>query len=132
MTQQFHFWDYILRMTKHQYKRIYASLCSQWCSVYSLKILFIYLFIYLLKEGKGGKKKGGETLICCLSHMPQPGTQACALTGNQTSDLLVCRMILNQLSHNGLGCSLHFYIRHPSTREGVFHCGFDLHFPYNE
>ena len=28
-----------------------------------------------------------------------PATQACALTGNQTSDPLICRLALNPLSH---------------------------------
>ena len=28
-----------------------------------------------------------------------PTTQACALTGNRTSDLLLCRMMPNELSH---------------------------------
>ena len=38
---------------------------------------------------------------------PQPGTwpatQVCALIGNQTSNLLVCRLALNPLSHNNRG-----------------------------
>ena len=32
-----------------------------------------------------------------------PTTQACALTGNQTGDLLVCRPALNPLSHTSQG-----------------------------
>ena len=32
-----------------------------------------------------------------------PITQACALTQNQTSDILLCGMMLNQLSHTGQG-----------------------------
>ena len=49
------------------------------------------LFIYFQTEGKGGRKRGRETLMCgCLSHAPPsgtwPATQACALTGNQTND----------------------------------------------
>ena len=32
-----------------------------------------------------------------------PATQACALTGNQTSDLLVLRPVLNPLSHTSQG-----------------------------
>ena len=40
----------------------------------------------------------------CLSRAPYWGpdraaTQSCALTGNQTSDPLVCRLVLNPLSH---------------------------------
>ena len=32
-----------------------------------------------------------------------PATQACALTGNQTGEVLVCRLALNPLSHTGQG-----------------------------
>ena len=46
----------------------------------------------------------------------RPTTQACALTGNRTSDLLVCRMMPNPLSHTSQG-KAQFFIReleHPS------------------
>ena len=54
------------------------------------------------------RKTGRETSMCgCLSHTPplgtQPATQACALTGNQTSDSLVHRPVLNPLSHTSQG-----------------------------
>ena len=43
----------------------------------------------------------------CLLHAPNwgPGlaTQACALTGNRTGDLLVCGMMHNPLSHTSQG-----------------------------
>ena len=32
-----------------------------------------------------------------------PATQACALTGNQTSNLLVLELVLNPLSHTSQG-----------------------------
>ena len=35
-------------------------------------------------------------------------TQACALTGNQTSNTLVLRLALNPLSHTGQGCFFGF------------------------
>ena len=42
-----------------------------------------------------------------FSQQPQPGTwpttQACALTGNRTHDLPVCRLALNPLSHTSQG-----------------------------
>ena len=48
----------------------------------------------------------------CLSHTPQlgtwPATQACALNRNRIGDLLVCRPVLNPLSHNSQGYSLIF------------------------
>ena len=43
----------------------------------------------------------------CLSRAPYwgtwPATQACALTGNQTSDLLIRKPALNPLSHTSQG-----------------------------
>ena len=38
-----------------------------------------------------------------------PATQACALTGNQTSDLLLHRPVLNQRSHTSQGYSNEFF-----------------------
>ena len=56
-----------------------------------LKILFIYLFIYL--EGKGGGKKEGKISVWLPLLWPSlgtwPATQARALTRSQTSDPLV-------------------------------------------
>ena len=47
------------------------------------------------------------------SHAPPlgtwPATQTCALTGNPTGDTLVCRLVLNPLSHTSQG-SLSSYI----------------------
>ena len=40
-----------------------------------------------------------------------PATQACALTGNQTGDPLVCRPALNPLSHTNQGPREYFDIR---------------------
>ena len=43
-----------------------------------------------------------------LTHLqmgPWPATQACALAGNRTSKLLVCRLGLNPLSHTSQGVS---------------------------
>ena len=66
---------------------------------------FIYLF---LDRGKGVRKGGTEASMCgCLLLTPLlgtwPATQACALTGNQTSNPLFPRPALNPLSHTGQG-----------------------------
>ena len=54
-------------------------------------------------------EKGRETSMCgCLSSAPLlgtwPATQACALTGNGTSDPLVPRPVLSPLSQTSQGC----------------------------
>ena len=38
-----------------------------------------------------------------------PATQACALTGNQTGDPLVCRLVLYPLSHTSQGMTFYNY-----------------------
>ena len=53
-------------------------------------------------------EREGEKHQCVgASHAPPtgtwPATQACALTGNQTSDPLVHRLALNPLSHTSQG-----------------------------
>ena len=75
---------------------------------------FIHLFFE--RKGEGERKRGRETLMCeryidWLSlARPQlgtwPTTQACALTGNQTSDLLLRRPVLNPLSHTSQGLDI--------------------------
>ena len=76
--------------------------------VFFLNILFIYFY----REGNGRRKRGKETSITYLPYIPPPGTkpatQPCVLTGNQTSDLFVCRPALNPLNHTSQGLSLDF------------------------
>ena len=76
---------------------------------------FIYVF---LDRGERWEKEKGRNINCgCLSRTSprlgtQPATQACAPTGNQTSDPLVHKPVLNPLSHTSQGyCNL-FYSRH--------------------
>ena len=72
----------------------------------------VFFFFFFKREGKGerkGKKHQceRETLIGCLSHVPQPATeltsQASALTGNQTSDLSLCGTTSNYQNSSGQG-----------------------------
>ena len=75
--------------------------------------LFIFLikclkdFIYLFLEIGEGQERRRETSMCdCLSCIPLgtwPATQACALTGNQTSDHFAHMEALNPLSHTSQG-----------------------------
>ena len=70
-----------------------------------LKKFFFNLFL----ERGGGKKKERERNInmwlplTCPLWGTWPATQACALTGNWTDDLLVHRLTLNPLSHTRQG-----------------------------
>ena len=55
--------------------------------------------------------RGRETSISCLIRLPltppqlgtEPAAQACTLTTSPTSDLSLCRMMPNQMSHAGQG-----------------------------
>ena len=73
------------------------------------KRLFIYLFIDR-REGREKERKRNNVWLP-LMH-PQlgtwPATQACALTGNRTSDPLLLRLVLNPLNHTCQGQSFLF------------------------
>ena len=72
---------------------VYVLFVAQIGLYYTFKFFKILEKTLFLERGEGREKEGEEknqgereTLICCLSHMPQrgtkPATQACALTGN--------------------------------------------------
>ena len=71
-------------------------------SLYAFTGFFCFFkdFIYLFLEREGGREKERERNNL---HAPNggtwPTTQARTLTGNQTSDLLVCRLAFNPLTH---------------------------------
>ena len=66
--------------------------------MFFLKILFIFR-----QKGREGEREGEKhQCVVALAHSQlrtSPTTQACALTGNQTSNPLVCRPMLNPLSY---------------------------------
>ena len=104
---------------------IFTSPCPHPCSLCSSQsdfflLLFKILFIYSQADDEGETKRRRETLTCeininSLSLAPvlgpgnlgptwdQPGncpvTQASALTGNQTGNILVSGMVPNPLTH---------------------------------
>ena len=67
----------------------------------------IHLFTFR-QRGREARKRTEISMCGCLLCAPPlgawPATQACALTGNQTSDPLVYRPMLNLLSHTSQGC----------------------------
>ena len=61
------------------------------------------------KRGRQGER-GRDTSIGYILHDPQlrtwPATQTCALTGNQTGNLLVCGLMSNPVNHTSQGSNL--------------------------
>ena len=76
------------------------------------KFLRFYLFIF--REGKGGRERKRNINLWLPLERPLlgtwPATQACALTGNQTSDPLVHRPALSPLIHTSQGGSILSFI----------------------
>ena len=67
-------------------------------------------FIYFIFRGEGREKERARNINVCLPLANSqlgtwPGTQACALTGNQTGNPLVPRPALSPQSHNMQGSS---------------------------
>ena len=88
----------------------YTKVFMHYFATYSifLKILFIYF-----REEKGGEKERERNINVWLPLTQPllgtwPAAQACALTGNWTSDPLVCRLVLNPLSHTSQSYSNFF------------------------
>ena len=79
---------------------------------------FLKDFIYLFSErGEGREKERERNVNVWLSLACPPlgirlATQACALTGNRTSDPMVCRLALNPLSHTSQGNAASFLNDH--------------------
>ena len=71
---------------------------------------FAYLFLEIV-EGRKTEREGNVDRLPLTHHHPGtwPTTQACALTGNRTGDLLVCRPALNPLSHTSQGKDIGYY-----------------------
>ena len=80
---------------------------TAWCLLEGTTCTHELFHLFLLKYIKktfyfhrgGRREKEGETSIACLLHTPNSGMW----TGNQTRDLLVCRVALNPLSHTSQG-----------------------------
>ena len=71
------------------------------------KVFCFKEFLFIFREGKGGRQRRRETVMCgCLEHPLLgiwPATQACALTGNRTSYISVRTLAFCPLSHTSQG-----------------------------
>ena len=84
--------------------------------------LFIFKdFIYLFLEREAGREKDKERNINVWLPLARPAlgtwptTQACALTGNRTSDPLVCRLVLSPLSCTSRGIDQFYCIQRTNS-----------------
>ena len=71
-------------------------------------MLFFVIYLFILERGKRKEKERERNInvwlpLVCPQLGTWPATQACALTGNQTGDLLVRRPVLNPLSYTSQG-----------------------------
>ena len=76
-----------------------------------MSFFFKVLFIYFCERRREKEREGEKHLGTW------PPTQACALTGNRTSDPLVCRPALSTLSHprQGYICLLNEMVRYKTS-----------------
>ena len=76
-------------------------------NIFYLNFFLKILFVYFRQSGREGEREGERHQCVVASHAPSTGdlaaTQACALTGNQTGEPLVCRLVLSPLSHTSQG-----------------------------
>ena len=84
------------------------------------EILFKKDFYLFLERGEGREKDRERNIsvwlpLTCPQLGTWPTTQACALSGNRTGDLLVCRLTLNPLSHTSQGWNTFYKWFSPST-----------------
>ena len=96
-------------------RRIFSSSCF-W-------VFFNIIFIFR-QRGREGEKERNTNVWLPLAHPPLgtwTTTQACALTGNRTSDSLVCRPALNPLSHTNQGPHCVFMENVLRPRESSWH-----------
>ena len=84
--------------TDQPWKHIYETVKENWG-------IFFKDFIYLFLEREKERKRNINVWLPLIHPLlgTWSTTQACALTGNWTSDPLVCRLALNPLSHTSQG-----------------------------
>ena len=95
---------------------------------------FKRVYLFILRERGEGREKVKERNISVWLLLPHPllgtwpATQACALTGNRTEDLLVHRPALNPLSHTSQGWTVFLYltVTHKQRHKQILICNYLL------
>ena len=76
----------------------------------SFVLFFLRCYLFIFREGEGRKRNVSVWLpLTCPQLGTWPTTQACALTGNRTSDLLVHRLALHPMGHTSQGCFIYLF-----------------------
>ena len=97
----------------------FGSATESW-KMWFLSSFFKY-FIYLFLETREGREKERERNINVCLHLvcpplgTWPATQACALTGNQTGNPLVRRLVLKPLSCTSQGKMWFLYLDYSAS-----------------
>ena len=94
---------------------IHWSILATFITVLDFKILIFLRFYLFIFRGEGREKERERNINVWLplAHPllgTWPTTQACALTGNQTSDPLVHTPVHNPLSHTSQGWNSNFIL----------------------
>ena len=94
--------SFLLQQILKQSRELYKLM-----NVFMIYFIILFFKILFTLRQRGGEKRIETSMCGCLSRAPLlgiwPTTQACALTGNQTSDPSACRPVLNPLSHTSQG-----------------------------
>ena len=97
------------------YDHIFFFLVFKLFSLEDMLIEFSFLFFFVFLQKRKGRREGEKhwcerktSISCLLSLVPtltgtKATSEACALTRNQTHNILVYRVMLYQLSHTGEG-----------------------------
>ena len=99
-------------MLSLKYNKLFTS-CN-----FKYNKFFKDLFIYFQREGKGGRERekniNVQLPLTCSLLRTWPTTQACALTGNRSSNPVVHRLVwLHPLSHTSQGSNKIILIKLP-------------------
>ena len=91
------------------------------------QVVFFKILCIFREGGRVGERGGVKHQCMVASSTPCTATQACALTGSQTMDALVCRPTLNPLNYASQGYINNFN----KINHSQFHCFDKLSFGFH-